>query len=46
MLLLLDLYDIHFELGQSKNISMHHYINKYKHNDIIKIFSLQNEYLN
>ena len=46
MWLLLDLYDIHFELRKSNNISMYHYINKYKYNDIIKIFSLQNEYLN
>ena len=46
MLLLLDLYDIHFELRKSNNISMYHYINKYKYNDIIKILSLQNEYRN
>ena len=35
---------IHFHLRKSNNISMYHYINKYKYNDIIKIFSLQNEY--
>ncbi len=35
---------IHFELRKSNNISMFHYINKYKYNDIIKILSLQNEY--
>ena len=35
---------IHFQLRKSNNISMYHYINKYKYNDIIKIFSLQNEY--
>ena len=46
MLLLLDLYDIHFQLRKSNNISMYHYINRYKYNDIIKILSLQNEYLN
>ena len=46
MRLFLDLYDIHFQLRKSNNISMYHYINKYKYNDIIKIFSLQNEYLN
>ena len=46
MWLLLDLYDIHFQLRKSNNISMYHYTNKYKYNDIIKIFSLQNEYLN
>ena len=44
MRLLLDLYDIHIELSKSNNISMYHYINKYKYNDIIKILSLQNEY--
>ena len=36
---------IHFELKKSNNISMYHYINKYKYNDIIKILSTQNEYL-
>ena len=35
---------IHFELRKSNNISLYHYINKYKYNDIIKILSLQNEY--
>ena len=35
---------IHFELRKSNNISMYHYINKYKYNDIIKIFALENEY--
>ena len=35
---------IHFQLRKSNNISMYHYINKYKYNDIIKILSLQNEY--
>ena len=35
---------IHFQLRKSNNISMCHYINKYKYNDIIKILSLQNEY--
>ena len=35
---------IHFHLRKSNNISMYHYINKYKYNDIIKILSLQNEY--
>ena len=36
--------NIHFELRKSNNISFYNYINKYKYNDIIKIFSLQNEY--
>ena len=36
--------NIQFELRKSSNISMYNYINKYKYNDIIKIFSLQNEY--
>ena len=35
---------IHFQLRKSNNISMYHYINKYKYNDIIKIFALENEY--
>ena len=35
---------IHFHLRKSNNISMYHYINKYKYNDIINILSLQNEY--
>ena len=35
---------IHFQLRKSNNISLYHYINKYKYNDIIKILSLQNEY--
>ena len=29
---------IRFELRKSNNISMYHYIKKYKYNDIIKIF--------
>ena len=37
---------IHFELRKSNNISMYYYINKYKYNDITKIFSLTNEYQN
>ena len=35
---------IQFDLSKSNNISLYHYINKYKYNDIIKILSLQNEY--
>ena len=35
---------IHFQLYKSNNISLYHYINKYKYNNIINIFSLQNEY--
>ena len=35
---------IHFELRESNNISMYHYINKYKYKDIFKLFSLKNEY--
>ena len=33
-----------FELKKSNNISLYHYINKYKYKDITKIFSLQKEY--
>ena len=32
---------IHFQLRKSNNISMYHYINKYKYNDITNIFHYQ-----
>ena len=35
---------IQFELKKSNNISLYHYKNKYKYNDITKILSLQKEY--
>ena len=46
MSLLLDIYNIHFELRKSNSISLYHYITKYKFNDIIKCLSLKKEYLN
>ena len=45
MSLLLDIYDIQFELRKSNSISLYHYITKYKFNDIIKRLSLKKEYL-
>ena len=45
MSLLLDIYDIQFELRKSNSISKYHYITKYKFNDIIKRLSLKKEYL-
>ena len=45
MSLLLDIYDIQFELRKSNSISLYYYIIKYKFNDIIKLLTLKNEYL-
>ena len=45
MSLLLDIYDIQFELRKSNSISLYYYITKYKFNDIIKLLTLKKENL-
>ena len=35
---------IQFELRKSNNISLYHYIKKYKFNDLIKLLSFKKEY--